>query len=79
MSFRITWDADRIIRELGACTSQVRSPYNDGFVSWGCKQDLYRVKYALDEMLRNTPTFAGEREWLQEIEAKRTWEILKNE
>ena len=77
MSFKKTWDADHIIRDLAACTSEVRSAYNDGFLSWGCKQDLYRVKYALNQMLRDTPTFAGEQQYVESLESMQTWEILK--
>ena len=77
MSFIQRWDVNRIVQELHSCASQVNNAYNDGFVSWGCKQDLYRVKFALEDMLRRCNTFAGEQEWLQEMEAKRTWEILK--
>jgi hypothetical protein len=79
MSFRKNWDADRIIGELASCTSQVRDARNDGWSAWGCKQDLYRVKFALDEMLKHAPTFAGESEWLLDQERLQIWKILKNE
>ena len=52
-------------------------PYVTGFVNWPCKQDLYRVKFAVDEMLRNTSTFAGEDEWLLQQEKEKMWKILK--
>jgi hypothetical protein len=48
-----------------------------GFVNWPCKQDLYRVKFAVDEMLKNTSGFGGEEEWLRELEAQRIINILK--
>ena len=43
-------------------------PYETGWNNWPCKQDLYRVKFAVDEMLKKTSTFAGEQEWLEELE-----------
>jgi hypothetical protein len=47
-------------------------PYVTGYVNWPCKQDLYRVKFAVDEMLRNTSVpFAGEEEWLEEQEKEK--------
>ena len=52
-------------------------PYMTGYVNWPCKQDLYRVKFAVDEMLKKTSGFAGEEEWLREQEAKRIVNILK--
>ena len=46
------------------CTSQIRkaivemnSAHNDGYVRWGVKQDLYLLKFMLDDVLENAPTF----------------------
>lgn len=51
-----------------------------GWVNWPCKQDLYLVKFAIDEMLENTSTFAGEDEWLAqqrlEREQRKVWRAL---
>jgi len=52
-------------------------PYETGWNNWPCKQDLYRVKFAVDEMLKNTSGFAGEGEWLREQEAQHIVNILK--
>jgi hypothetical protein len=37
---------------------------------------LYRVKFAVDEMLKNTSGFAGEEEWLEEQEKEKMWKAL---
>ena len=71
------WDVNRVINECRRMHRFANDPYVTGFVNWPCKQDLYRVKFAVDEMLRNTSTFAGEEEWLREQEAERIVEILK--
>ena len=76
MSFIKRWDADNIIRDLGACYAQVASGYNDGFTQWACKKDLIRVKYALEEMLENSPNFGGEDEFIAEMEKQKTWKKL---
>jgi hypothetical protein len=47
-----------------------------GWNNWPCKQDLYRVKFAVDEMLKNTSHFAGEPEWLKEQEKEKVWKVL---
>lgn len=79
MSFKITWDADRIISELRACTAQASSSYNDGFSAWGCKQDLLRVKYALDEMLNRCPNFSDlEAKFHEEMAKQKTWRVLND-
>lgn len=66
------------------CTSQIRkaiiemnSPYNDGYVAWGIKQDLYLLKFMLDKVIADAPTFVGEDEWLKDKEQEAMMEILK--
>ena len=38
----------------------------DGFNGWGCKQKIYEVLFAAQEMIEKAPTYAGEDEWLEE-------------
>ena len=71
------WSVEQVI---SACQNMYRNatdPALTGFVNWPCKQDLYRVKFAVDEMLKNTGTFAGEQEWLEEQEKEKVWKVLK--
>jgi len=51
--------------------------YETGWNNWPCKQDLYRVKFAVDEMLAHTSKFAGEEEWLLEQQQQKMWKALK--
>jgi hypothetical protein len=53
--------------------TEIHSPYNDGFTSSHCKQDLYLLKCWLEDEYKKLPTFAGEELW----EQKRLVEILK--
>jgi hypothetical protein len=79
MSFVQRWDADQIIRDLHACNAEASSLYNDGFTGWGCKKDLLRVKYALDEMLASTPNFSHvEEEFHKEMAKQQTWSKLND-
>ena len=77
MGFVKRWDVDDIQRQINACAAQVQSPYNDGFTAWYCKQDLLRVKYQIDELLRTAPQFAGESEFVEELEKTIVWKRLK--
>ena len=81
MGFIKRWDADQITRDLNSCYAQVASSYNDGFTAWTCKQDLYRIKFELDQMLADSPKFAGEQEWLDQQriqrEQRQVWRTLK--
>lgn len=71
------WNVDRVIGECQKMYLGATDPYMTGFVNWPCKQDLYRVKFAVEEMLKNTSQFAGEEEWLLEQEKEKVWKILK--
>ena len=39
---------------------------------------LMIVNPAVDEMLKNTSGFAGEEEWLEQLEKEKVWKALKN-
>jgi len=75
MAFIKRWDPDQIIRDLGSCYAQISSPYSDGFTAWACKQDLYRVQFKLEELLKKCPTFSDEQEW---VEQQRVWKALND-
>ena len=76
MSFIKRWDVDVIQRQINACATQVNSNYNDGFTAWYCKKDLLVVKYQLDEILRQSPKFVDEEEFINELEQKLVWKRL---
>jgi hypothetical protein len=76
MGFQKRWDVGDIQRQLNACAGQMRSHYNDGFTQWHCKQDLLIVKYQLDELLRNASTFAGEPEFVDQLDKQLVWKRL---
>ena len=74
------WNVNRVIAECQRMYLGANDPNLTGFVNWPCKQDLYRVKFAVDNMLEQTSTFFGEQEWLVEQrieqEKKTVWQIL---
>ena len=72
------WNADQVISECQKMYYGANDPYVTGWNNWPCKQDLYRVKFAVDEMLAKTSRFSGEDEWLLEQEQQQMWKILKS-
>jgi len=72
------WSVDQIISQCRQMYYGANDPHMTGFVNWPCKQDLYRVKFAIDEMLAKTSQFSGEDEWLLEQEQQRMWNVLKS-
>ena len=74
------WNVDQIISELEKCYWVTTDPRQDGFTTWHCKQDLYRVQFALEDMLKKCPVYAPEQEWLDqqqlERDQKQMWTTL---
>ena len=76
MGFVKRWDVGDLQRQVDACSAQMNSGYNDGFTQWHCKQDLLILKYQLDEILRTAPTFAGEEEFIEQLDKTIVWKRL---
>ena len=72
------WNAVQVISQCQQMYYGANDPHMTGFVNWPCKQDLYRVKFAVDEMLEKTGRFSGEDEWLLEQEKQKMWKVLKS-
>ena len=38
----------------------------DGFNKFGAKKELYKIKWAVENALKDAPTFTGEEDWVKE-------------
>jgi hypothetical protein len=72
------WNVDQVIGQCQRMYHGATDPHMTGWVNWPCKQDLYRVKFAVDEMLAKTSRFSGEDQWLLEQEQQQMWNVLKS-
>lgn len=79
MGYKKVYDITAAAREINAAAYECNNPRTDGFVGWGVKQDLYQLKWILDEAIKRCPTYAPEEEWLKEQEQKRIIKILQND
>lgn len=77
MGFKKPLEPDSIKMQLIRAHGEICSPYNDGWTAWQSKQELYEIKFLLEEMLKRQPTFTGEEEWLTEQNKKQVWSELK--
>jgi len=68
----------RIMGDIQSMLSEIKNPRNDGYTTFGIKQDLYLIKDLVDRALAESPVYVGETEWLQEQEKKRIIKILKS-
>jgi hypothetical protein len=78
MGFKKSWDVSDIASQIHSLSRECSSPYNDGFIAWGCKQDLLIIQQLVNDAIRVSPNFGStEEEWLKEQEQKRIIKILK--
>ena len=79
MGFKKNWDVANVAQQINTMVYEMNSGYTDGFVGWGIKQDLYRIKWLVEDALKRSSTFAGEEEWLHEQEQKKIIRILSDD
>ena len=78
MGFRKPLDYQQVHHQIYMAGVELHSSMNDGFVQWGIKQDLYKLKWLLDEIMADSPTFADEEEFLKLHEQVKMWRTLKS-
>ena len=79
MGFKKLWDVADVARQINTATYECNNPRTDGFVGWGIKQDLYRIKWLAEDALRRCSHFGPEDEWLREQEKKKVIKYLKDD
>ncbi len=79
MSHKYQLNVADIARQINAAAYECSSSLNDGFLSWGYKQDLYRLQWLLTNAIKRCPTFAPEEDWLREQEKNKVLGYLKDE
>lgn len=77
MGYKKPINVPDVVSQVRMAGYECRDSRTDGWTAFGIKQDLYQIKWALDDALRQCPIFVGEDEWLREQEQKRIIEILK--
>ena len=77
MGFRKPMDYNSASHQIYMAGVELHEPKNDGFTQFEIKKDLYRLKWLLDEIMADAPTFAGEEEFLKEHEKVKMWRTLK--
>jgi hypothetical protein len=77
MGFRKPMDYNSVYHQIYMAGVELHSPYNDGYTQWAIKQDLYRIKWLVDNILKDSPTFSGEEEFLKDHEQHVMWKTLQ--
>jgi len=78
MGYRKPIELNSIITQLRKAYIEVNSPYNDGFTGWETKRELYEIKFLLDEIIKESPSFGEiEERYLNEVNKLKVWRELK--
>ena len=77
MGFRKPMDYNSVSHQIYMSGVELNSPYNDGFTTFEIKKDLHKLKWMLDAIMKDSPTFLGEDEFIKEHEQKVMWRRLK--
>lgn len=57
---------DDAVAQIRKCAAEASSPYNDGWTAMDCKKELVNLKWLIEDLLEDCPTFIGEEVWEQE-------------
>lgn len=77
MGFRKPLDYNTAHYNIYMAGVELHNPRNDGYIQWDIKQDLYKLKWMLDEILKDAPKFVDEDQFIKEHEKKVMWRTLK--
>ena len=82
MGYKYSYSAEDMcnaVRTINSIKYDVCDMRSDSYVQWGAKQDLWRLKWILDQALKDCPHFSIEDDWLKEEEQKKIIKYLKND
>ena len=77
MGHRKVMDYNSVHHQIYMAGVELHSSNNDGFVTWEIKKDLHRLKWLLDEIMDDAPTYADEQEFLECHSKVKMWRTLK--
>lgn len=76
MGHRKPMDYNQVSHQVYMTGVEINSMYNDGFTQSMMKQDLYKLKWLIDEIIADSPTFSDEEDFLKEHEKVKMWRTL---
>jgi len=70
------WDRAKICNTIRKITFAATDPRMDGFVGWGCKQDLYKILWFVEDELEKCSTYVDEKEFIKKREQNKMLKAL---
>ena len=72
----VDWSLSDLKQGVNKISFAERDPRMDGFVTWGCKKDLYELLWHIEDALDKCSTYAGEEEFVRERDKQKIFEAL---
>lgn len=76
MGYLKRWGPE-VTNQVQAMCGELLNTYTDSYIAWDCKQELYKIKWMIDEALNKSSTYSDEQEWLKKQEQEKIIRILK--
>ena len=73
----VDWSLSDLKQGVNKISFAESDPRMDGFVTWGCKKDLYELLWHIEDALDKCSTYATEDDYIKEHEKELMWSILK--
>lgn len=70
------WSIEQIANEISKIAFAEKDTNMTGYITWGCKQDLYQLKWLIERKLEECSTYADEDEYIREHEKQETFRRL---
>lgn len=70
------WNKTDICSAIQRITFAATDPRQDGYVSWGCKQDLYEILWFVEDELEKCSTYIDEDEYVKRREQNKLLKVL---
>ena len=70
------WNKTDICSAIQRITFAATDPRQDGYVSWGCKQDLYEILWFVEDELEKCSTYVDEDEYIKRREQNQLLKVL---
>lgn len=77
MGFSKPLDYNSVHHQIYMAGAEVCSSRNDGYTQWQIKQELYRLKWLIEDIMQKSPKFVDETEFVREHEKHMMFRTLQ--
>ena len=67
-----------LVNHIHKINGLMNDPSETGFITWTYKQQLLEASWLLEDVLKKSPTYVGEAEWISEQQTLRAFDQISN-